>query len=87
MGLEGDAGGRAGSEEEQGREPLHHGRLPVCVVPSAHTLLSPWFPYPLDWFSILAHQGVMESLVSGWMEVQPLLTAPAGTRFGPFKEP
>lgn len=26
-------------EEEQGREPLHHGRLPVRVVPSAYTLL------------------------------------------------
>lgn len=49
-------------EEGQGREPLHHGRLPVCVVPCAHTLLSPSYPCPLDWFSIPAHQGVIESL-------------------------
>lgn len=31
-------------EEEQGGEPLHHGRLPVCVVPSAPYIASPIVP-------------------------------------------
>lgn len=31
-------------KEEQGREPLHHARLPVCVFPSTNTLHFPLAP-------------------------------------------
>lgn len=39
----------------------------VCVVSSVHTLLLPSSPRTLDWLSISAHQGVMESQ-GVWMD-------------------
>ena len=75
-------------ERGQRSEALHHGRLPVCMVPSAHTLLSPLVPIsPRLVFHSCPSGCNGVPWVSGWMEVRPLLTAIAGTPFIPLKEP